>query len=104
MRYLLLLGLSFLTNTVSYAHPLPPWQKGYLDIHHINTGRGDATFIVLPDSTTCLIDAGDMSNDRPRMHSKRTAIARPDESRPPYEWIAQYIQSHTPHPTPPSKN
>lgn len=22
---------------------LPKWEKGYLDIHHINTGRGNCT-------------------------------------------------------------
>lgn len=23
---------------------LPKWEKGYLDIHHINTGRGSCAF------------------------------------------------------------
>lgn len=25
---------------------LPKWEKGYLDIHHINTGRGNCTFLI----------------------------------------------------------
>jgi beta-lactamase superfamily II metal-dependent hydrolase len=35
---------------------LPNWQEGYLDIHAINTGRGESTFYILPDSTTMLVD------------------------------------------------
>ena len=37
---------------------LTPWRRGQLDIHHISTGRGDATLVVAPDGTTILIDAG----------------------------------------------
>ena len=28
---------------------LTPWHEGYLDIHQISTGRGNATFMILPD-------------------------------------------------------
>ena len=38
------------------------WRLGataHLDIHHITTGRGNATFFVLPDGTSLLVDAGD---------------------------------------------
>ena len=37
---------------------LPPWREGYLDLHHINTGRGNATLVMMPDGTSLLIDAG----------------------------------------------
>jgi len=36
---------------------LPNWQEGYLDIHAINTGRGESTLLIFPDGTTMLIDA-----------------------------------------------
>ena len=39
---------------------LPKWEKGYLDIHHINTGRGSCAFLILPDGTNMMIDAGDL--------------------------------------------
>lgn len=39
--------------------PLTPWQPGTLDIHIINTGRGDAALLLLPDGTTLQLDAGD---------------------------------------------
>ncbi len=36
---------------------LPAWQKGYLDIHFINTVTGESEFIILPDGTQMLVDA-----------------------------------------------
>lgn len=35
------------------------WKDGYLDIHFIHTGRGNASFMVFPDGTSLLYDAGD---------------------------------------------
>jgi hypothetical protein len=29
------------------AQTLPPWTEGYLYIHHISTGRGNAAYIVM---------------------------------------------------------
>jgi hypothetical protein len=31
---------------------MTPWKEGYLDIHQISTGRGNAAFMILPDGTT----------------------------------------------------
>ena len=36
---------------------LPDWQDGYLDIHAINTGRGESFLYIFPDGTTMLVDA-----------------------------------------------
>ncbi|KAM0451892.1 hypothetical protein ACHAO4_005849 [Trichoderma viride] len=36
----------------------PKWTPGTLDIHHIDTGCGNATLIVGPDGTTIVIDCG----------------------------------------------
>jgi hypothetical protein len=62
-----------------------PWSPGVLDIHHIDSGRGNATFILAPDGTTILIDCG-ASNDGPEV----SAPARPDGSRRPGEWVSAY--------------
>ncbi|SHI43986.1 ComEC/Rec2 family competence protein [Pseudozobellia thermophila] len=70
---------------------LPSWEKGMLDIHHINTGRGDAAFAILPDGTTLLIDAGDMSETRKRTLSARNAKLVPDRSKTAMEWLVDYI-------------
>jgi beta-lactamase superfamily II metal-dependent hydrolase len=67
----------------------PDWQEGFLDIHHISTGRGNATFIIAPDGTTLLIDAGDMSDGRP----DHTVLPRlPNANKTPGEWIADYVK------------
>lgn len=64
---------------------LAPWSEGHLDIHHISTGRGNATFFVLPDGTSLLVDAGAAPDNNP-------ATPRPDGSRRPGDWITRYIQ------------
>jgi hypothetical protein len=69
--------------------PFAPWSPGVLDIHHIDSGRGNATFILGPDGTTILIDCG-ASNDGPEV----SAPARPDGSRRPGEWVAAYALRH----------
>jgi hypothetical protein len=72
----------------SIGKPLPPWQQGWLDLHHINTGRGNAALYILPDGTTILFDAGELDPTDPRTKSKRNTPIRPDDSKRPYEWAA----------------
>ncbi|MDY0961095.1 ComEC/Rec2 family competence protein [Massilia sp. CFBP9026] len=68
---------------------LAPWKPGWLDIHHIATGRGNASFVLLPDGTSLLIDAGASSN------ALDVSVApRPDASRRPGEWIGRYAARH----------
>lgn len=74
-----------------YAQTLEKWEEGYLDIHHINTGRGDATWMILPDGTTLLIDAG--SNSR---KGERVVSPKPNDSLRAGEWIAEYIRRAMP--------
>jgi hypothetical protein len=66
---------------------LPPWQPGTLEIHHIDTGRGNSSFIIAPDGTSLLIDAGEAHSAERTM-----APARPDASRRAGEWIARYVR------------
>ncbi len=74
---------------------LPAWEEGSLDIHHINTGRGDATFFIFPDGTTMLFDAGDLADTaRPEGY---IPPRRPDGSRPVGEWIGRYLRAYHPH-------
>lgn len=75
---------------------LPPWEEGMLDIHHINTGRGDAAFLIFPDATTLLVDAGDMSETHPRTLSARNAAQKPDNSKTAPQWIVDYIHQFFP--------
>lgn len=76
---------------------LPPWTEGYLYIHHISTGRGNATYIVTPDGTTMLIDAGETDQE----FIKSVAPLEPFPPRPNAEhaagyWISDYIREFAP--------
>lgn len=75
---------------------LPSWQKGYLDLHHINTGRGSSAFCIFPDGTTMLLDAGELSPLDLRTFTPRNATIRPDYTKRPYEWIIHYLQQVMP--------
>jgi beta-lactamase superfamily II metal-dependent hydrolase len=61
----------------------PDWTTGYLDIHHISTGKGECMFAILPDGTTMMIDAGETGTDKRNF--------KPDSSRSSGEWISRYI-------------
>lgn len=65
---------------------LPAWKQGFLDIHHINTGKGESSFYIMPDGTTMLVDAGATTRAKPRVTDQR-----PDSTRTPGEWITRYI-------------
>ena len=71
---------------------LPAWQEGELDIHLINTGRGETNFLILPDGTTLLADAGELILTDPRTWSVRNTTAKPDASRYAYEWTVHYLE------------
>ena len=63
---------------------LPKWQEGYMDIHTIATGRGDATLVIMPDGTTLMIDAGDNGKKKDKQH--------PDTTKRAGEWQAIYMK------------
>lgn len=69
------------------GNTLPVWEAGYLDIHHINTGCGNATFCILPDGTTMLIDAGEN-----KAGGERHVLPKPNDSKSAGQWIADYIK------------
>ncbi len=76
---------------------LPKWEEGMLDIHHINTGRGNSAFAIFPDGTTMLIDAGPLRDDWGQNYTPlELAPARPNNSRRPGEWIVDYIEQFAP--------
>ncbi|NQE64045.1 ComEC/Rec2 family competence protein [Caulobacter sp. RHG1] len=69
--------------------PLPPWTPGTLDIHHIDTGVGNATFILAPDGSTILIDCGATRGGPPA-----STELRPDGARSAGEAVARYALRH----------
>ncbi|WP_121357625.1 phosphatidylinositol-specific phospholipase C/glycerophosphodiester phosphodiesterase family protein [Flavisolibacter nicotianae] len=76
--------------------PLPSWRQGYLDLHHINTGRGNAAYYIFPDSTTMLFDAGEEDPTELRTMSARNSAIRPNDSKLPFQWIYHYMKNVTP--------
>jgi hypothetical protein len=68
---------------------LAPWTPGCLDIHHIATGRGNATFVLLPDGTSLLIDAGASADG-----TDVSVVTRPSQQRRAGEWIGRYVRRH----------
>lgn len=84
-------------ETAQPSEALPPWKEGFLDIHHISTGRGNSAYIVMPDGTTMLIDAGETDQS----FIKEVAPLVPFPPRPNADhaagyWIADYIRQFAP--------
>lgn len=77
---------------------LPVWQEGNLDIHHISTGSGNASFFIFPDGTTMILDVGEvdrvarMSRPNPLKASPRL----PHDSISAAQCIASYIKQVLP--------
>jgi len=79
---------------------LVSWQPGCLDLHHINTGRGNCTYCILPDGTTLLIDAGELQVEPVTDGIQRRTDIVPNDSKQPWEWIVQYVERVTDHQDP----
>jgi hypothetical protein len=84
-------------NAQTVGQVLPPWTPGTLDIHQINTGRGNSALLIFPDGTTMLVDAGWGGNPPPR-----GTPPRPDASRHAGEWIARYARHMLAHDSSPA--
>lgn len=67
---------------------LPGWKQGCLDIHAISQGRGECTFIIMPDGTTMAIDAGEFVSPNKKWGS---VSRKPDDSVSPSEVMSRYI-------------
>lgn len=62
---------------------LPDWSEGYLDIHAVNTGRGECTLMILPDGTTMVVDTGcaliSEDDKTPPTAKKPNALSEPEQ-------------------------
>lgn len=85
------------TTTSERQRALPAWTEGNLYIHHISTGRGNASYFVMPDGTTMLIDAGEAD---PSFIASVAPLkgfpARPDAAHSAGYWISDYIRHFAP--------
>ena len=85
---------SLIASAIITGTPLPPWQEGCLDIHAINSARGECTFIILPDGTSMIVDAGEFVDYKPSKFNR--VPPKPDGNTRPVEVYSRYIQHFLP--------
>ncbi len=86
--------ISLAAAVVVAGSPLPPWQEGCLDIHAVNSARGECTFFILPDGTTMLVDAGEIVDIKPNKYKRATP--KPDSLTRPAEVYIRYVKHFMP--------
>ena len=72
--------------------PLPAWSEGYFDIHAVNSGRGECSFLIFPDGTSMVIDAGEVTGSS----SYPSVPARPSDSVSAVDAYVHYFQHFLP--------
>lgn len=87
-------------QVVEVGKPLPLWSKGHLDIHYINSGRGECAFYIMPDGTTLVVDAGEVKETYSESNTSGDAAVpqRPNANVRPYVVYATYIKHFMPNP------
>ena len=75
------------------AGRLSLWKPGELDIHCINTGRGESSFLILPDGTTILVDA---AGSNLKKHKYMPTPPKPDSTVSSGKAIINYIRHFAP--------
>ncbi len=65
---------------------LDEWKEGYMDIHQISTGCGNAAFLMLPDGTTMVVDMGDLG-------AGRVLAQKPSAEMTAAQWVDRYIRN-----------
>jgi beta-lactamase superfamily II metal-dependent hydrolase len=88
LRSIAFLLVAFPLSAQEIGKPLPAWSRGMLDIHQLSTGLGNSAFLIFPDGTTMLVDAG-AANDGVKMAD---TDPRPDASCTVGGWIVRYIR------------
>ncbi len=74
---------------------LTAWQEGELDVHFINTARGECIWQVMPDGTTVLIDASG-SLLQFGVEKAEPLIAKPNDQISSGQVIVDYINHFNP--------
>ena len=81
-------------NKARVGATLPAWSEGYLDIHTISTGRGECIFMILPDGTSIVVDAGEFSREG---KSYANVVQRPNAETRPTKAFGDYIRHFNPY-------
>lgn len=78
----------YASTTFAGSGPLAARRDGEMDIHHIDTGRGNCTLIITPDGTSIMIDAGSSPA------AETSSDLRPNATMRPGQWQGRYAQRH----------
>lgn len=79
-------------SSVEVGKMFPLWQEGYLDIHMINSARGECSFLILPDGTTLVVDVGEI----PATMGDFPVAQLPSTDVRPTTTYARYIKNYLP--------
>ena len=79
-------------SSVEVGKMLPLWEEGYLDIHMINSARGECSFLILPDGTTLVVDVGEI----PATMGDFPVAQLPSTDVRPTTTYARYIKNYLP--------
>lgn len=86
--FLPLCSFAFCLSMAAQPLTLPPHRDGWMDIHCIATGMGEANLIIMPDGTSLLVDAGDVGQ-------AWEGSTQPDPDKSAGENISAYISHFT---------
>lgn len=75
------------------GRPLSEWKEGFLDIHYINTGRGESIYHIFPDGTSMLVDA---AGSLLKQHKNMPTEPKPSADISSAKVIADYIHFFMP--------
>lgn len=83
-------------GTVTDDGCLAPWTEGCLDIHFINSGRGECAFFIYPDGTQLLVDCGasimQFDSGENLGYPQVGIYPKPDNSKVAGYWYTEYIK------------
>ena len=88
-----LLACLLMLSACSDGTHLTGWKKGDLDIHCINTGRGESMFYVFPDGTTMMVDA---AGSLLKKHKHMPTAPKPDSTVSTGSVIIDYVRHFAP--------
>ncbi len=97
LGFILLCSTAIAGTKNEVGKPYKGWKQGEFDIHHIHTGMGEANFLIMPDGTSMLIDAGDLGPNKPEWKRPKVYPPIAECEHHPGKYIARYVLRVNPH-------
>lgn len=97
LGFILLCSTAIAGTKNEVGKPYKGWKQGEFDIHHIHTGMGEANFLIMPDGTSMLIDAGDLGPNKPEWKRPKVYPPIAECEHHSGKYIARYVLRVNPH-------